>query len=103
MGNLSEKAAFLKGLLEGMQLDTATQEGKLLMHIVDAIAETAAAFNELKESQEELGEYIESLDEDLAMLEEIITGEDDDDEDDDDEFDFMIDDDEDDDDPDEDE
>jgi len=98
MGNLSEKAAFLKGLLEGMQLDTASQEGKLLMHIVDAIAETAAAVNELKESQEELGEYIESLDEDLMMLEDVIVGEDDDDEDDDDDdddFEFIVDDEED--------
>ena len=34
---LSEKSAYLKGLMEGMKLDTATNEGKLLSAIVDLL------------------------------------------------------------------
>ena len=36
---LSEKSAYLKGLMEGMKLDTETNEGKLLAAIVDLLGD----------------------------------------------------------------
>ena len=34
---ISEKIAYLKGLMEGMKLDTETNEGKLLAAVVDLL------------------------------------------------------------------
>ena len=36
---LSEKAAYLKGLMEGMKLSTETDEGKMIAAIVELLGE----------------------------------------------------------------
>ena len=36
---LSEKSAYLKGLMEGMKLDTEANDGKLLAAIVDLLGD----------------------------------------------------------------
>ena len=38
---LSERTAYLKGLMEGMEIDTETKEGKLFAAIIDVLDEMA--------------------------------------------------------------
>ncbi len=38
---LKEKVAYIKGMMEGMEFDTATKEGKLLAAVVDVLEEMA--------------------------------------------------------------
>ena len=43
--NLTEKASYIKGLVDGLELDTATKEGKViaaLLDLVDASGQTAS-------------------------------------------------------------
>jgi len=86
MSSLTDKAAYIRGLAEGMKLDTASNEGKLFSVIIEALGEIADAVDEIEEAQDELSEYVDSIDEDLNEIEEqfdAIFGEDDEDDDDD--------------------
>lgn len=84
---LTEKAAYLKGLSEGLTYDKNSAEGKLLLALVDLCAELAGEVERLNEDVEYLNDYCEELDEDLGDAEEVLLGEyDDEDEDEDEEF-----------------
>lgn len=68
--NISEKAAYLKGLINGMEYDAASKEGKLFAGIIDLLEDLAASVQDLEDETATLGDYVEELDEDLGALEE---------------------------------
>ena len=84
MKYLYEEVAYLKGLAEGLEISKETKEGKIIHKIVEALESFADAIVELEEEQTDLVEYVESIDEDLADMEDDIY-EDEEDEDEDDE------------------
>ncbi len=84
---VTERVAYLKGLTEGLDLDTSTKEGKLLSAIIDVLDDLAFEVSDLQEVVGELGEQIDMIDEDLDGLEEIVYDEEDYDDDDDDDCD----------------
>ncbi|MBC6003890.1 MAG: zinc ribbon domain-containing protein [Paeniclostridium sordellii] len=88
MKYLYEEVAYLKGLAEGLDISEDTKEGKIIHKIVDVLESFADAIVELEEEQIELIEYVESIDEDLADIEDDIYEEAEDD-DDDDEFNYI--------------
>ena len=51
---ITEKVAYLKGLAEGMELDTEKKEGKLLAAIIDVLDDIALEIADMKADQEEL-------------------------------------------------
>ena len=69
MEYLSEKVAYLKGLAEGMSIDENTNEGKLLKSIINVLGDFADVIDDLEDSQIQLNEHLEDMDEDLAQLE----------------------------------
>ena len=75
----SEKVAFIKGLMEGLAMDAAKPETKILNYMVEVLEELASSNNALIEENIKLRDYIEELDEDLGMVEELIYSEDEDD------------------------
>lgn len=79
---ISEKVAYLKGLCEGMGINTSGGEGKLLAAIIDTLADIAAEIDNLGENALDLGEEIDAISDDLADVEELLFGDDDDDDDD---------------------
>ncbi|MDR0928721.1 MAG: hypothetical protein LBM74_03290 [Oscillospiraceae bacterium] len=85
MSNLSDRVAYLRGLAEGMEIGEESKLGKLVLAIIETLGETADAIQQLADDHEELDEYVESLDDDLAEIEEALFDDDDDDDDDDDE------------------
>ena len=78
---ITEKVAYLKGLAEGMELDTAKKEGKLLSAVIDVLEDIALELEELKEAQEELGDGLDAVSDDLEDVEELLYDEDDEDDD----------------------
>ena len=88
---LTEKAAYLKGLSEGLTFDKNSAEGKLLLALVDLCAEIAEEVARIDEDVEYVSDYCEELDEDLGAVEELLVEDDefdfDDDEFDDEDFD----------------
>ena len=75
---LSEKAAYIQGLAEGLSLDETTKEGKLLAALIDLVGEMADAIGEIDEDLDTLNDYIEEIDEDLGDVEEYLYEDDDD-------------------------
>ena len=79
---IKEKVAYIKGLAEGLALDTNDKNGKILAAIIDLLGDMAEEIDAIEENAEYLENYVEELDEDLGMVEEdLYCGEDDEDED----------------------
>ena len=70
MDYLFQKVSYLQGLADGLGVDESTNEGKLLVQIIDVLGEFADVLEEVIEEQLDLEEYVEFIDEDLADLEE---------------------------------
>ena len=80
---ISEKVAYLKGLMEGMNLSADSNEGKLFRAIVDVLDEIALEVEDLTDEVMELGDGLDVISDDLSDVEDIVyDDEDDDDEDD---------------------
>ena len=82
---ISEKVAYLKGLMEGLNIDEQTNEGKLFTAIVDVLDEIALEIEDLTDEVMELGDGLDVVSDDLSDVEDIVYDDDDDDDDDDDE------------------
>lgn len=83
---ISEKVAYLKGLMEGMNLNADSNEGKLFLAIADVLDEIALEVGDLTDEVMELGDGLDVISDDLSDVEDIVYDEwDDDDDDEDDE------------------
>ena len=91
--SMMEKAMYLKGLCDGLELDKTTKEGKLIAALLDMVTEMAAEMDDMQAEICELKDYCEELDEDLGDVEEVLLDLDDEDEEDFDDDDLFDDDD----------
>ena len=73
---ITENAAYLKGLAEGLKLDESTNEGKLIVKMLDLMEEMAEKISVLESANEELYNYMEGMAEDLVNLEDDFYGDD---------------------------
>ena len=81
-----EKVAYLKGLAEGLNIDTdKSKEGKLINVMIGILEEIGLALEDLEENSLALGEEIDVLSDDLADVEAVVFDEDEDYEDEDEE------------------
>ena len=76
---ISEKIAYLKGLMEGMNLSADSNEGKLFRAIVDVLDEIALEVEDLTDEVMELGDGLDVISDDLGDVEDIVYDEDEDD------------------------
>ena len=84
---ISEKVTYLKGLAEGLDLDTEkSKEGKLISVMIGILEEVGLSLEDMEENALNLGEEIDALSDDLADVESIVYDEDEDDEDEEDGF-----------------
>lgn len=66
---ISEKTAYLKGLLAGLSIDESKPEGKLLTAVVDTLDAMAQEVAGLTSETEHLEDYLDEIDYDLGNLE----------------------------------
>ena len=92
---LSEKAAYLKGLMDGIKLDTEKDENRLLKAVVDLLQDMAVSIDDLEDNAIAVSDELDEIEENLDAIDEYLMDEDEDDEDDDYDFDFDDEDDED--------
>ena len=81
---INEKAAYLKGLMEGLQLDTEKAEGKMIAAIVDLLGDVTKKLTNVEDTTIAISDELDEIEEDLDAIEDFIMDEDDDDYDDDD-------------------
>ena len=92
---ISEKAAYLKGLMDGLDLDKETAEGKMIAAIVELMGDVTKRVTDIEETTIAISDELDEIEEDLDAIEDYILDEDDyddedwdDDEDDDEDYDF---------------
>ena len=70
---ISEKVAYLKGLAEGLALDTdKSKEAKLISVMIGILEEVGLSIEDLEENALALGEEIDVLSDDLADVEAVV-------------------------------
>ncbi len=74
-----EKVAYLKGLMDGMNLDKDSNEYKLFAAVADVLTELAENAADLETGLCELNDQVDEIDDDLGCVEEIIYGDEEDD------------------------
>lgn len=77
MSNLTDRVSYLKGLAEGLKLDTEKNEGKLIEKMLELLSDMAAEMEELRKDHDDLNEYVESIDSDLSDMEDCVYGDED--------------------------
>lgn len=66
-----EKAAYLKGLCEGLGVEPGTKEGKLWGALCDLVSDMAHEIEELQQSNMDFADALDDISEDLTYLEEL--------------------------------
>ena len=95
---ITEKSAYLKGLMDGLNLNTEAAEGKMIAAIVDLLGDVTRTLTDVEETTIAISDELDEIEEDLDAIEDFIMDydEDEDDEDyEDDDYDFSDDEDED--------
>ena len=86
---LAEKAAYLKGLMDGIKLDTEKDENRLLKAVVDLLQDMAVSIDDLEDNAIAVSDELDEIEENLDAIDEFLMDEDDeDDEDFDDDLDY---------------
>ena len=70
--NITERVAYLKGLAEGMELNTEKREGKLLSSIIDVLEDIALELEDLRDEQTELADGLDAVSDDLEDVEDLV-------------------------------
>ena len=78
---ISEKSAYLKGLMDGLKLSTETDEGKMIAAIVDLLGDLTRKVTDIEDTTIAISDELDEIEEDLDAIEDFIMEEDDDDED----------------------
>ena len=93
---ISEKSAYLKGLMDGMSLSTETDEGKMIAAIVDLLGDLTRKVTDIEDTTIAISDELDEIEEDLDAIEDFIMDDEDewDDEDEDDSWDGWDEDDE---------
>ena len=69
---LFEKVAYLKGLAEGLALDTETKEGKLIAAIIDVLDDMCAELAVMQEELYDVEDGLDAVSDDLSEVEEVL-------------------------------
>ena len=75
MSKMGEKVAYLKGLAQGLGVDAQSEQGKLMLAMIDTLEAFAQQSEEFEERLGELSEYVEEIDSDVSDLEEVLFSE----------------------------
>lgn len=76
---ISEKSAYLKGLMDGLNLDTEKAEGKMIAAIVDLLGDVSRRLTDVEETTIAISDELDEIEEDLDAIEDFIMDEDEDD------------------------
>ena len=66
---VTEKVAYLKGLAEGLALDEAKPETKIIKAMMDVLDDLALSVSDLEDGMDLISEQLDAIDEDLDELE----------------------------------
>jgi len=77
---ISEKSAYLKGLMDGLKLSTETDEGKMIAAIVDLLGDLTRKVTDIEDTTIAISDELDEIEEDLDAIEDFIMDYEDDEE-----------------------
>ena len=86
---ISEKSAYLKGLMDGLKLNTESDEGKMIAAIVDLLGDVTKKVVDIEDTTIAISDELDEIEEDLDAIEDYILDEDEDYDDDEEDDDFW--------------
>ena len=66
---ISEKSAYLKGLMDGLSLSKESDEGKMIAGIVDLLGDMAKRISDIEETTIAISDELDEIEEDLDAIE----------------------------------
>ena len=69
---ISEKAAYLKGLMDGLKLDTDKAEGKMISAIVELLGDVTKKLTDVEDTTIAISDELDEIEEDLDAIEDYI-------------------------------
>ena len=72
---INEKSAYLKGLMDGLKLNTESDEGKMIAAIVDLMGDMAKRIADIEETTIAISDELDEIEEDLDAIEDFIMDE----------------------------
>ncbi len=76
---ISEKSAYLKGLMNGLNLDTEKAEGKLIAALVELMGDVTKKLTDVENTTIAISDELDEIEEDLDAIEDFILDEEDED------------------------
>ncbi len=73
---IAEKVSYIKGLAEGMKLDTETSEGRILSAIIDVLGDIAINIEDIDSDLADLTDVVNDVEDSLIDLEDTVYDED---------------------------
>ncbi len=81
---INEKSAYLKGLMDGLNLDTSDGEGKVIAAVADLLGDIAKKLTDVEDTTIAISDELDMIEEDLDAIEDYILDDEDEDYEDDD-------------------
>ena len=75
---ISEKSAYLKGLMDGLSLNTESDEGKMIAAIVDLLGDLTKKVTDIEDTTIAISDELDEIEEDLDAIEDYIMDEEED-------------------------
>ena len=75
---ISEKSSYLKGLMDGLKLNTESDEGKMIAAIVDLLGDVTKRVTDIEETTIAISDELDEIEEDLDAIEDYILDDEDD-------------------------
>ena len=69
---ISEKAAYLKGLMDGLNLDTEKAEGKMIAAVVELLGDVTKKLTDVEDTTIAISDELDEIEEDLDAIEDYI-------------------------------
>ena len=76
---ISEKSAYIKGLMDGLNLDTEKAEGKLISALVELMGDVTKKLTDVEDTTIAISDELDEIEEDLDAIEDYILDEEDED------------------------
>ncbi|MBQ8748302.1 MAG: hypothetical protein IJZ14_00595 [Oscillospiraceae bacterium] len=76
---ISEKSAYIKGLMDGLNLDTEKAEGKLISALVELMGDVTKKLTDVEDTTIAICDELDEIEEDLDAIEDYILDDEDDD------------------------
>ena len=85
---ISEKSAYLKGLMDGLKLNTESDEGKMIAAIVDLLGDLTRKVTDIEDTTIAISDELDEIEEDLDAIEDFIMDDEEEYDDEDEDFDW---------------